>query len=309
MNRFTVLFLGTAMVLLSATEGFCRWGFDRISRVHRREIAQRETLLSINDSAPSANPHIAVLGNSLLLDGVDIPLLTEKLQAQVVPVPYFVLATEYYDWQFGLKQLFAEGSHPRFVLLGLSPNQLASPRSRGDYSARHLFRRADLIEVAQETHMDATTATGFFLSSFSKFYSTREVARSFFLRQTLPGVSDLLQAKLTNIQAPEIPAMKLRTLAIERLQNLSRLCSTNGSQLVFVIPPTYQKGEETIAAVGREFGIPVLIPVANGALDQSSYKSDGFHLNEKGSRLFTTQLATQLEHELSSISLNSPLHK
>jgi hypothetical protein len=304
MNRFTVLLLGTGMVLLLATEGLCRWGFDRISRVHRLEISQREALLRVKDNTSSGNPHIAILGNSLLLDGLDVPLLTEKLQAQVTPVPYFVLATEYYDWDFGLKRLFAEGARPRFVLLGLSPNQLASPRSRGDYSAQHLFQKADLMEVAQETHMDATTATGFFLSSFSKFYSTREVTRSFVLRQTLPGVSDLLQTKLANVHAREVPAATLIPLATERLQTLSKLCYANGSQFVLVIPPTYQMGENTIVAVGREFGIPVLVPVGNGVLDQSFYKTDGFHLNEKGSQFFTIQLATELKDELSRMSTN-----
>ncbi len=304
MNRFTILLLGTGMVMLLATEGLCRWGFDGASRVHRREISQRETLLSVKDSASSGIPHIAVLGNSLLLDGVDIPLLTENLRAQVVPVPYFVLATEYYDWDFGLKRLFAEGARPRFVLLGLSPNQLASPRSHGDYSARHLFQRADLMEVARETHMDPTTATGFFLSSFSKFYSTREITRSFILSQALPGVSELLQAKLANIHAPEIPVTTLSALAAERLQTLNKFCHANASQFVFVIPPTYQNGAETIAAAGREFGIPVLVPVANGVFDQSFYQSDGFHLNEKGSQLFTMQLATELKHELTKMSPN-----
>jgi hypothetical protein len=257
MNRFTILLLGTAVVLLLATEGLCRWGFDRTSRVHRLEISQREALLGVEDGASNGISHLAVLGNSLLLDGIDVPLLTEKLKGQVVPVPYFVLATEYYDWDFGLKRLFAEGARPRFVLLGLSPNQLASPRSHGDYSARHLFRRADLLEVAQKTHMDATTATGFFLSSFSKFYSTREIIRSFILGQALPGVSKLLQTKMADIHAPEVPVTTLSVLSAERLQALSKLCRANGAQFVLVIPPTYQKGADTIAGVGREFGIPV----------------------------------------------------
>src|SRR5277367_3754532 len=122
MNRFTILLLATALVLLSATEGFSRWGFDRISKVQRRQSSQRSTLLGIRDAPSSAVPHIALLGNSLLLDGVNVPLLGEKLQTVAAPVPYFVLATEYYDWLFGLKRLYAEGARPRFVLLGLSPN-------------------------------------------------------------------------------------------------------------------------------------------------------------------------------------------
>ncbi len=304
MNRFTILLLCTVVLVLLGTEGLCRWGFDRTSRVHRVEITQRETLLSVKDNAASGMPHIAVLGNSLLLDGVDVPLLTEKLQSQAVPVPYFVLATEYYDWDFALKRLFAEGARPQFVLLGLSPNQLASPRSHGDYAARHLFRRADLLEVARETHMDATTATGFFLSSFSKFYSTREITRSFILNQALPGVSALLRTKLANVPAPEIPVTTLSALATERLQTLSKLCRANGAQFVLVIPPTYQAGAETIAGVGRELGVPVLVPVANGVLDQSFYQTDGFHLNEKGARFFTLQLATELKQELTKMSTN-----
>jgi lysophospholipase L1-like esterase len=69
-----------------------------------------------------------------------------------------------------------------------------------------------------------------------------------------------------------------------------------------VIPPTYQSGSDTIAAVGRELGIPVLVPVPDGVLDQSFYQTDGFHLNEKGAQSFTLQLATELKHELTKMS-------
>ena len=80
MNRFTILLLATALVLLSATEGFSRWGFDRISKVQRLQLSQRSTLLGIRDTASTATPHIALVGNSLLLDGVNVPLLEEKLE-------------------------------------------------------------------------------------------------------------------------------------------------------------------------------------------------------------------------------------
>jgi hypothetical protein len=304
MNRFTILLLGTALVLLSATEGLSRLGFDRISKVQRRQLSQRRTLLSTRDTPSTTTPHIAVLGNSLMLDGVSVPLLEEKLQTVAAPVPYFVLATEYYDWLFGLKRLYAEGARPRFVLLGLSPNQLASPRSHGDFSAQYLFEGSDLMEIARETHMDATTATGFFLSKVSKFYGTREITRSFILNAVLPGVSQLFQAKLVNVHPPEVPATTLRALTAERLSAVNELCRANGSQFVLVIPPTDQKGSDTISVVGKELGIPVLVPVADGVLDQSFYQADGFHLNEMGAQFFTLQLATELKHELTIMSPN-----
>ena len=304
MNRFTILLLGTALVLLSAMEGLSRWGFDRISKEQRRQLSQRRTLLGIRDTPSTTTPHIAVLGNSLPLDGVNVPLLAEKLQTEAAPVPYFVLATEYYDWLFGLKRLFAEGMRPHFVLLGLSPNQFASPYSHGDYSAQYLFEGSDLMEIARKTHMNATTATGFFLSKVSKFYSTREITRSFILSQVLPGVSQLIHAKLANVHPPEVPATTLRALAAERLSAINELCQANSSQFVLVILPTYQNGSDTIAAVGRELGIPVLVPVADGVLDQSFYQADGFHLNEKGAQCFTMQLAMELKHVLTKVSPN-----
>ncbi len=152
--------------------------------------------------------------------------------------------------------------------------------------------------------MDATTATGFFLSKVSKFYGTREITRSFILNKLLPSVSQLFQSKLANVHPPEIPATALRALAAERLSALNELCEANSSKLILVIPPTYQAGSETIAAAGRELGIPVLVPVADGVLDQSFYQTDDFHLNEKGAQFFTLQLATELRHELTKSSSN-----
>src|SRR5580704_3923552 len=126
MDRFTIALLCTVFALLALTEAASVVGFDRTSKVQRRELSQRRTLMGVHDSEADDDPHIAVLGNSLMLEGVDVSLLRAKIEPMYIPVPYFVLATNYYDWFFGLKRLFAEGMRPRYVLLGLSPNQLAT---------------------------------------------------------------------------------------------------------------------------------------------------------------------------------------
>ncbi|GAC1679921.1 MAG: hypothetical protein PVS2B2_17940 [Candidatus Acidiferrum sp.] len=294
LDRFTIVLLATIVVMLVVTEVVCVTGFDRTSKVQRRELAQRQALLNVKDSAANSSSHIAVLGNSLLLDGVDVPLLSEKLAPKFVPAPYFVLATDYYDWYFGLKRLFAQGMRPRYVLLGLSPNQFASPRTRGDYSARYLFQAEDLWEVTRQTHMDATQTSELLLSHFSEYYGTRTVIRGFVLSRVLPIVGELLHNRLGNARASTIEPSTLRRMAEERLRALDELCKANGSQFVLVIPPTYQEGAETISEVGRNQGIPVLVPVAKDSLDSGYYQSDGFHLNEKGARIFTAQLAARL---------------
>lgn len=295
MNRFTIALLGTALVLLLAVEVLTRVTFDRNSKVQRHEMAQRRAVLSVNDTAATHLPHVVVLGNSLLLDGIDVQTLVERTKTEVVPIPYFVLATDYYDWYFALKRLFAEGMKPRYILLGLSPNQLASSHSRGEYSAQYLFREEDLIEVARKTHMDATTASSFFLAHYSKYYSTRQITRGYIFSQLLPGVAEMMHEKLGVFRDPPIPEDKLSSIAKDRLKSLDILTRANGAQFMLVVPPTYQSGPETIQRAGKELGIPVLVPVPNGEFDGSFFQSDGIHLNEKGAATFTNRLASDLE--------------
>jgi len=299
LDRFTIALLSTAAILLGLTEAVSVLRFDRTSKVQRRELAQRQALLSVRDSASSDDPHVAVLGNSLMLDGVDMPLLQSHMDASYVPVPYFVLATNYYDWLFGLKRLFADGMRPRYIVLGLSPNQLAATGIRGDYSARYLFQQADLLRVVRRTHMDPTTASGFLLSHYSQFYSTRETTRGFILSKVLPSVGELLHSRLGVFYDPTIPDAELRPLASQRLAEIDQVCRANGAHFVLVVPPSYQKGAESIAQAGREAGVTVLVPVKEGEFDASYYQSDGFHLNDKGSEVFTSRLAASLRDVLS----------
>jgi hypothetical protein len=300
LDRFTLALLGTALAIVGLAEIVTVARFDRTSKVQRREMAQRQALLNVKDAADTGDSHIAVLGNSLMLEGLDIPLLEERISRSRVPVPYFVLATNYYDWYFGLKRLFAEGMRPRYVVLGLSPNQLADAGVKGDYSARYLFQQSDLLEIVRKTHMDPTTASGFLLSHYSAYYSTRDVSRGFVLGRLLPGVLELLHKHLGTHRDPEIDPAVLESLSAERLAALDQLCRQYGSHFIFVVPPSYQKGSETIARAGRDRGITVLVPVANEEFDDSYFQDDGFHLNDKGAQVFTTRVAADLVMELSN---------
>jgi hypothetical protein len=297
LDRFTILLLITTLAMLVLVEAISFAWFDRTSRVQSRELAQRRELLSVRDASSGRNPHLAVTGNSLLLEGVDVPALADSLH-KVIPVPYFVLGTEYFDWYFGLKRLFAEGTRPRYIVLGLSPNQLTSFYTRGNYSARYLFQQSDLLEVARRTHMDPTSASGFFLAHFSEFYSTRDVTRGFLMNRMLPSVAQLLHSRLSSPRQPTVTEALLRQLAPDRVSALSELCRASGSRLMLAVPPTYEKGAGIIAEIGNSLGVPVLVPVPDGEFDSSCYQADGFHMNDKGARIFTSRLATQLNYEL-----------
>lgn len=302
LTPFTVTLLATALVLLILVEAINVVGFDRISKVERRESSQRRALLAVNDETQAQAHHIAVLGNSLMLEGLNVEVLADHLKGTAEPVPYFVLATDYYDWYFALKRLFAEGMRPRYILLGLSPNQLMSNRSRGEYSAQYLFQGSDLLEVAQKTHMDATTASSFMLSHVSKYYATRQTTRGYVLKELLPGVAEMLHAKLGVFRDPTVPSDEIMTVGVDRLKSIDALCRANGAQFMLVVPPTYQLGAETIAEAGKRAGVPVFVPIKTGTFDSSYFQSDGFHLNDKGGAIFSQELGVELHDSLDVVA-------
>jgi hypothetical protein len=297
-DRFTVVLLGTIVVILASLEFMSRERFDSVSKVQRREVSERKALLAVRDTGAIQDPHVAVVGNSLMLEGTDLPLLKARLNPRYVPVPYFVLGTNYYDWFFGLTRLFAEGMRPEYVVVGLSPNQLASSDVRGDISARYLIQQSDLLSIVRQTHMDATRASEFILAHYSEYYSTREITRGYIMSRVLPSVGELLHSRYASARDPKIDESVLKALAVSRLAALNQLCQANGARLLFVVPPSYQKGAKTIAIAGKEERVTVLVPVDDDQLDGGDYQKDGIHLNDKGAEIFTTKLAESLNREL-----------
>src|ERR1044071_2314252 len=86
-DRFTVMLLCTVSAMLLAAELVTALYFDRVSKVHRAQAMQRRTLLEVKDSPSSRPSHIALLGNSLLLEGVNIEALSEGIAPQYVAAP------------------------------------------------------------------------------------------------------------------------------------------------------------------------------------------------------------------------------
>ncbi len=298
LDSFTVILLGTIVLTLVFLEIISRERFDTTSNVQRRELSERAQLLAIRDSPAIGDPHVALLGNSLMLEGVDAPLLRTTLAPGYLPSAYFVLGTNYYDWYYGLRRLFAEGSRPRYIVLGLSPNQLATSEVRGDVTARYLVQQSDLIDAVRKTHMDATAASGFILAHYSEFYSIRDIFRSYVMGRALPQVADLLQKKYASSHGTQVSDSDLEAQAVGRLSALDQLCRIYGARFLLVIPPSYQKGDRAILDAGREAGVTVLLPVKPDEFDRSYYQADGFHMNEKGAKIFTARLAAELNKEL-----------
>ena len=133
-------------------------GFPRISRIQRRitgEYRQARTLGPVQNGKPT----LLLLGNSLLLEGLNYPKLRAGLAPEYEVSRFIVEQTQYFDWLFGLKRLFREGSRPRIVLLCLSTNHLLSPAVRGEYFA-HFQMAAGDSSVTISSILDRLWAAG-----------------------------------------------------------------------------------------------------------------------------------------------------
>src|SRR5258708_6953653 len=97
--------------------------------------------------ARSTSTSVLIIGNSLLLEGVDVDRLQKLTSSQMHIYPIFLEATGYYDWFYGLQRLFREGAKPQVVVLGVGVNSFLANSVRQDYAPLLLFDLRDSLDV------------------------------------------------------------------------------------------------------------------------------------------------------------------
>ena len=128
--------------------------------------------------APGSPPTVLLVGNSLLLARSRLSEDPREMAPDARVLGFVIENTEYLDWYYGLRHLFASGVRPSTVVLCLNLGQTVSSRTLGDYSARHLFGVSDLLPVAHDAGMDATRTSGLVLAHWSAFYASRAITRT-----------------------------------------------------------------------------------------------------------------------------------
>jgi hypothetical protein len=289
-----VLLLGIASIL-GATELLFRLEFDKASKIQRRIVGEYQAAVGIRRGSSPGRLQLLVLGNSLLLEGVEFPGLARDLQPEIEARRFVVDNTSYLDWYYGIHRLLRRGARPDVVALALSPLQLVNSVSRGDFSARYLFDACDVIPAARAQDASATVTANLVFAHFSEFYAVRGEFRKWFLVQIVPDPSSLGSLLVERDTAPLEP--RIRGKAAERLRALRGLTEEYGVGFVLVVMPrpSGQEGIATLQARGQAAGARVLVPPGEYA---ASDFEDGFHLNAQGAARFTRQLATSLRQEL-----------
>lgn len=295
-----IAFLLAGLFLYCATlEVVTRKGFSRVSRTQRRIYADLSAAKSLTPHASNQQPTMLVAGNSLLLDGVDRASLKTDLapryQVTVLPIEN----TQFEDWYFGLRRLFAEGSRPSVVVVCLSTRQMMSRATDGEYFAYNLMQGRDLLAVKKESHLDNTNTSAYFFANRSDWLGSRAQIRNWLLQEIMPNLEQLI-GFFPGKTPPMPPKEQVVAGVLPHLLALNQLCNLNGARLVVLVPPTLSHDDasaEIQDAAARE-SIPVLVPLRSSDVTPGEFH-DGFHLNAQGAARFTHRLASDLLQKLS----------
>jgi hypothetical protein len=303
---YAKLLVGICAVLILVFEFSSNYLLKRHSETYARVSQQYADAVKLRPANRGEPASVLMVGNSLLLYGVDVDRLKNLMSGRIKVCPIFLEATGYYDWLYALQRLFREGSRPQVVVLGVGVNSFLANTVRQDYAPLMLFDLRDSLSVASDLNMDRTATSNLLLAHSSVFWDTRSIFRTQILRHTVPHYEDLVT--LLKPQ-PAIPlAPQFQAIANPRLQQLRTLCEAHGAKLIILVPPTpsSEGAVHQMTIASQKAGVDTLVPIDPTVLPAKYYLSDEVHLNPEGAALFTTALAEFLPQTILRESMASP---
>jgi hypothetical protein len=268
------------------------------SAIAARIFSDLDSTLRLRHFAALEPRTMLVVGNSLLLNGVDREQLRSLTDADGISTSLLPIEnTAYLDWYFGLRRLFAEGSRPDIVAVCLTPRQLVSRGTDGEFFARNLMKAGDILLVQQAAGLDLTTTSTYLLARYSAWMGSRGGIRNWVRSQAIPGM-DALAPYFPEHAGPMPPKDVVRNVTMHRLSELSDLCSTAACRVLLIVPPVASKDaydflETVVKQAAADAKVPFVMPIAPGELPADMF-ADGFHLNPRGAAVFTPALARSL---------------
>src|SRR5260370_26052631 len=92
------------------------------SETYARVSQQYAEVVKMRPSRIGEPASVLMVGNSLLMEGIDVERLQELTSSKMRIYPIFLEATCYYDSLYGLQSLFRQGARPQVVVLGVGVN-------------------------------------------------------------------------------------------------------------------------------------------------------------------------------------------
>ena len=285
-----------------ALELFSSYIAKHHSATFTRVSQQYTEAIKIRPAPPGEPTSVLMVGNSLLLYGVDTHRLHERTSRNLRIYPIFLEGTGYYDWLYGLRHLFRQGARPQVVVIGLETYS-ALTYTVSDQSPMLLFGPLDVLNVASELGLGNTETSNLLLSHVSTFWGMRSFFRRRILSGLVPHYRDLFPfinpGDLTIPNGPEV-----ETSIMARLRNLLEVCEANRAKLILLIPPTpsSESGVRRMAAAARIAGVETLVPIEQSLLPNRFYYPDRLHLNPDGAARFTSALVVGLPKTIATVT-------
>ncbi len=285
---------GICALLIIALEVSSGYLLKHHSVTYVRISRQYDEAVKVRPAGSGELPSVLMVGNSLLLHGVEMNRLQALTCASMRIYPIFLEATGYYDWLYGLQRLFRQGARPQVVVVGVGVNYFLENGVRQDYAPMLFFDARDTLSVASDLRLDRTATSNLLLAHASTFWDTRSVIRTQILSHLIPHLEDLFL--LVNPR-PAIPeGREFEQISIPRLRRLRALCEKHGAKLILLVPPTLssESAVSQMAYAAHTAGVDISVPIDPAALSAKFYQRDGMHLNADGAVLFTSALAKDL---------------
>src|SRR5712692_11471304 len=219
---YAKLLVGICALFMFAFEFFSDFLLKHHSETYARASRQYAEAVKMRPAKPGEPTSVLMIGNSLLLEGVDVDRLKELTSSQMRIYPIFLEATGYYDWFYGLQRLFREGSRPQVVVLGVGVNSFLANGVRQDYAPLIFFDMRDTLHVASDLEMDRTATSNLLLAHSSVFWDTRSVIRTQVLRRMVPHCKELFSLVKPKPALP--PGPELEAITTARIRSLRQLC-------------------------------------------------------------------------------------
>lgn len=293
-HRFAAL-LACIVIFLCALELGTRFGFHYVSKMESRHAAEFAAASSIGGRPGQTS--VLLVGNSLLLEGVDFPKLRSSMPADARIWRFALEDTGILEWRFGLRRLIAEGTRPTHVVLALGASNFRSHTLRSDYSAFYLLRARDIPQLASSLHYDLTHEADLYFARFSLFYAGRNLIRNFAVNLATPSYADLLHGLAVAERQQKRPDDS-RAAMLSDIVDMRQSCEAIDARFIVLIMPGFEDRDALdVTAAAHDSGVAVVEPVAERGFSQNLYR-DGYHLNAEGSERFTALLAPQLIAQL-----------
>jgi hypothetical protein len=294
-TRWIVILLAAIVGLCVLVEGGTRLVVSDLSNTLSRIRDESSVAKTIRSNGGAQAGELLIVGNSLLIAGVDVGELNGPLQPRWRGIRFGIEQTTYYDWYYGLRRLTADGARPSAIIVCFEPRHLIGSSVRTEIFAHYLMRKRDTFSVSKDLELTPSGTADLFLANVSAFWALRKEIRKNVLGRLMPELPKLTRMMTRGGGLPPPEIEELLTTGRPRLEAMRTTADAAGAKLILVLmPPVDSAYTPALQQLGAELGVPIVTPLTDQEIEPGDYDLDQYHLSSQGRLRFTRKLSHAL---------------